>query len=321
METYCDPIGRKDYRLYHCTSCTITFAEPRASPGAEWYARAHTGEDQVYLRDWRYETFFREALPGKLLLDVGCGIGRFLILARDRGFQAHGVDFNPAYIDQAKMAGLENVWAMDFDAFFGRQKRSYDVVTLFDVLEHLPEPVVFLTHLKRALRPGGSLVLTVPNGARPVPSRGFREQFDFPPYHFTRWTAIGLERALQKAGFQVVRIESSSLHCGFFSGLLYYRLLNGLFPCLKRWLLGARPDQSNQTWTDLLGATGSSNAGKKSFWKKHLSDPDVRQRMTDLGYRWFARLLWPIEAPLVFVWQRLHPDKGRTLYLIAVCPG
>lgn len=304
-----DPIEGREYRLFRCPACGVTYSEPREAPGADYYRRTHSSETRVYPDDWRHAYFFEEGLRPGALLDVACGDGHFLLKARARGWTVSGFDFNEEYVAAAKSAGLQDIETASEEGFLAAHPSRFDAVTLFDALEHTPEPARLLGLILSALKPGGALVLSVPNAARPLLGEGSRERFDFPPYHFTRWTAEGLERALRGAGFKDVRLRVSPLPHGYFTGLLYYRLLNVLFPWFKRLLLGAGSEQ--KTWTDLAAERKAPAA---------VSDAGARQRLVDAGY-WVLRVLFVLfETPAVLAMNLLAPGRGRNLFVLARKP-
>ena len=166
------------------------------------------------------------------------------------------------------------------------------------------------------MKPGGRLALTLPDGERPLPWAGLREEWDYPPYHYTRWTEASLRSVLARAGFEAEAACHSPIHAGFFSGLLYYRLLNALFPILKSVLLGA-PPSDNRTWTDILAADGNANQGG---FRAALASGQKRQALTNAGLRAMNIAAWPLEAPLALAFNLLAPRRGRTLFILARRP-
>lgn len=92
------------------------------------------------------------------LLDVGCGTGTFLEAARAAGWQARGVEVSPYAAEQALRRGLD----VECGAIESTVTRpgEYDVITLWDVIEHLSQPARTLSTLSAALRPGGLLALS-----------------------------------------------------------------------------------------------------------------------------------------------------------------
>jgi 2-polyprenyl-3-methyl-5-hydroxy-6-metoxy-1,4-benzoquinol methylase len=153
--------------------------------------------------------------PGRprRLLDVGCASGLFLEAMQEYpGWQVEGVELNrtAAHVTSARLgvpvfAGpLEQAHYAD---------ASIDAVTLWDVLEHLHDPLASLRELRRILRPGGALFVRVPNAASYV-ARGcgrYWSGYDL-PRHMTLFTPTTLQQALAKAGFDrpLVRYSSGS---------------------------------------------------------------------------------------------------------------
>lgn len=97
------------------------------------------------------------------LLDVGAGGGEFVAICNRSGFQAEGVEPNIGYSEYARSQYGANVRTMELADLDG----SYDVITLFHVLEHLPSPTAVFSRLHQLLNPGGCLFVEVPWGLSP----------------------------------------------------------------------------------------------------------------------------------------------------------
>src|SRR5262249_53138007 len=99
---------------------------------------------------------------GLEILDVGCGSGTLLGLLKQRGFQVRGVDFSAEAAAIAKSENGVNVAVGSIEeARFSN--RSFDIVTLFHVMEHVTNPRRVLAEVARVLKPDGVVVLQVPN--------------------------------------------------------------------------------------------------------------------------------------------------------------
>lgn len=169
-------------------------------------------------RDWRFRTFFGLCGPqsNTKLLDIGCGDGKFLALAREKGFDVYGVDLDARAVELAKtLRGLQNVAAGEWDvAINSKGWKDFDSVTLFDVLEHLDSPVEMVKSIYSLLRPGGKICISVPRLDR-LP-RVFDAEADIPPHHLTLWTEKALTLLLSVGGFSDICVVKKPLLAGDF---------------------------------------------------------------------------------------------------------
>lgn len=117
----------------------------------------------------------KDELPGRRLLDVGCGAGRLAIMAAYGGAEAVGFDFSASAIAIAELnsrsAGRPvHFEVADIDTFAATAEQSFDLITLVGVLEHVQDPLSTLRDLQRLLKVGGLLVVSCPNF---INARGF----------------------------------------------------------------------------------------------------------------------------------------------------
>jgi 2-polyprenyl-6-hydroxyphenyl methylase/3-demethylubiquinone-9 3-methyltransferase len=103
-------------------------------------------------------------LQGARILDVGCGGGAFLSLARSAGSICTGLEVNPVRVAYSRERARLDVRFQTIDEFVsdGTQRGNFDVVTLWDVIEHVNEPFRTLECAVQALRPGGVLLIDTP---------------------------------------------------------------------------------------------------------------------------------------------------------------
>jgi 2-polyprenyl-3-methyl-5-hydroxy-6-metoxy-1,4-benzoquinol methylase len=132
--------------------------------------------------------------PGRRLLDIGCGTGGMLPLLSRYG-AVTGIDSEPVALDYCRKRGFTDLHLQEGFA----PAAPYDVVTLFDVLEHVEDEAGFLAWIRALTVPGGRLVLTVP--ANPW----LWSRHDELNHHRRRYTRRTLVRALESAGFRVER--------------------------------------------------------------------------------------------------------------------
>ena len=149
---------------------------------------------------------FLARLPGRggSLLDIGCGEGTFLATAEPRYAAVAGIELDPNAVERAQRRLGDRVRALAIDELEGTAN-AYEVVTMFEVLEHVSDPLGALRTAAAVLRPGGTLVVSVPNRLR---LGADADDTDWPPNHLTRWTEQALRRALTAAGLEPEYVHS-----------------------------------------------------------------------------------------------------------------
>lgn len=141
--------------------------------------------------------------PQASVLDVGAGAGEWLYILRAAGFTVTGIEPSLGYSDFARrQLGVDvrtiTLWEADFPP------ASFDVVTLFHVLEHLPNPVAALRRCLRWIRPGALLVVEVPNLACPLQHPAKR----FHAAHLLGFNSESLRLAVEFAGLTDVSVTA-----------------------------------------------------------------------------------------------------------------
>jgi len=90
---------------------------------------------------------------------------------------------------------------MSFDEFFSKNKEEkFDIITFFEVLEHIDNPLKFIQNLRGLLKPGGKIVLSTPSRNRILANLA---SWDFPPHHLSRWDIEAVSRIFKKIDFRV----------------------------------------------------------------------------------------------------------------------
>lgn len=138
------------------------------------------------------------------ILDVGCGAGELVALARAMGYRdVRGIDVSSEQVARARERGIGEIELGDLRTHLQSNEDTYDVITALDVLEHF-EPAEVLTVLDlvaAALRPGGMLLARVPNGCSPFMGRYRYGDFT----HGTAFTDRSLSQLLRTAGLSEMR--------------------------------------------------------------------------------------------------------------------
>jgi len=231
----CTSFGHRSHPpIWGCEECGLLFQWPRPS-GAE-LRRAYEGVvDPLYMaeRDNRILTFRKVARAlgparGRSLLDVGAYCGYFLEVAREAGWRAEGLELSRWAAARAREAGFE-VHGVPLREL-ARGGARYDVVTMWDVLEHLPDPREEVEAARQLLRPGGELHLsTIDTGSLVARLLGARWPWlmDMHLVYFDRATVTAL---LEESGFRVRRV---ALYSHTVSAGYLLRKVGASFPALR----------------------------------------------------------------------------------------
>jgi 2-polyprenyl-3-methyl-5-hydroxy-6-metoxy-1,4-benzoquinol methylase len=143
-------------------------------------------------------------------LDVGCSTGFVVEAARDRGWNATGIDLNPSAIEFGRCRGLDLRPAALEDAGF--DPASFDAISLFDVLEHLLAPVRTLRACIDLLAPDGILFLYVPNydsASRLL--MGSEAHFIWPTHHLNYYTPATIRDLMSRNGVTTEFVATEGL--------------------------------------------------------------------------------------------------------------
>lgn len=153
--------------------------------------------------------------PVGRLLDVGCGRGHFLHLMKKKGWDVSGTELCP---DLARC--IESVYGISVTSFPDLPDGYVDVITMNHVLEHLNQPVMFLADCVRMLKPGGLLVVAVPNYGSWQSRFGGRGWFHLDvPHHLFHFGMSGLVRLMISSGFEVLQVRTLDFEQGVFGWL------------------------------------------------------------------------------------------------------
>jgi ubiquinone/menaquinone biosynthesis C-methylase UbiE len=220
-----------DWNFCRCRGCGFVFDSPRPSPDeiVAFYSRAGKydswlEEEVARERLWkrRLRKLLRYSTPGSLL-DIGTGIGQFLHVARPFFGEVHGTEVSESGVHVAKEKyGLDILHGAVDELHL--TANSFDTITLFHVLEHVPDPGALIGICSDLLRQQGTLVIAVPNDVLAWTSsmKKFGKKLGFAPFekfspalgiaragtsreiHLSHFTPPVLRKLLETRGFSIV---------------------------------------------------------------------------------------------------------------------
>jgi SAM-dependent methyltransferase len=230
--------SRDGFTLVRCPGCRLVFLDPQ--PGAELLERAYYHDEafsRALMGELRQTTLerAREKLahlraagalrPGMRVLDVGASSGAWLEVAAEAGARsAIGVELGAGTAAAARARGLDVRTGTLEDVLPSLAGEQFDLITFWDVLEHLPDPRHELHLALGLLRPGGHLAATFPNVEGLYPRLTYRlfarrtGVWEYPelPVHFYDFSPVTARRLLERLGYEVEAIRTFATPYDFY---------------------------------------------------------------------------------------------------------
>jgi SAM-dependent methyltransferase len=231
--------------LWRCADCGFEFFDPTLAGNSLFYQCLESPDYYCPTRP-EFARAVRFAVKQGLMnvLDVGCGAGAFLDQARKAGLQTFGLELNPSAAEKARAKGhvifdrlLHEVPA---DACPG----GFDLITLFQVLEHVPEPIAAINQAVAHLKPGGYISIAVPSKSgiyRFIPW----DPHQWPPHHISRWCLKNFKTLADQTNLRLIEAGGDiMLGTGIEQAILLHRRTAAA--------LGKRPHTKAGSWPGLV---------------------------------------------------------------------
>ena len=220
---------QKSFDVLRCRQCGTVFVQPTDQSAIPELARRASEEGKRYMHEVfvKRQAFWLQHWAERLkrvesllrrrghLLDVGCAMGYFQLAAERHDWTTVGVELSPEQAAYAREV-------LGLDVYTGRfedtdsEPASFDLVTLWNVIEHVPDPRRFLIRARTLLKPDGMLVLQTPNQGSLITTLArlcyylSRGRYLLPVYsvdHIFRFDKQTLRQLLKWSGFEVIKIE------------------------------------------------------------------------------------------------------------------
>lgn len=213
---------KNSYWIYRCPNCSFAQTDLRKDYTAfvkEHYSKGYFLGDPTRSAYVNYEldkpvivrnmqkflSQIQKKKPSGKLLDVGCAFGYFIELAKGAGYEASGFDPSDYAVTQAKKLVGPHAIQKGTVQDVSYTSNSFDIITLFDVFEHLQDPVADLLKLRTLLKKDGIIVIATGN-SHSVASKIFGRRWTFyiPPQHLSFFSKTTMSVFLTKVGLKPV---------------------------------------------------------------------------------------------------------------------
>lgn len=228
-----------DLKICECKGCGLVYLSSFTHAGDDLYEDSGMHGDQpLDIDKWLADTaadderryrYLKSLLPGKALLDFGCGAGGFLLTARKDAKATYGVELErrlQKYFREQELTVYESLECLK--AKHGGDEK-FDLITMFHVLEHLPDPKSMMQDLGSLLNDRGELVIEVPHADDALLTLYECEPFT----HFTYWSC---HLFLFTAGNLKMLADQTGLRINYIRQVQRYPLSNHM-----HWLAKGRP--------------------------------------------------------------------------------
>lgn len=181
-------LGCEEVRLYRCNQTNLLFFKPSSVEGSSALYEQLQKFDWYYMpRKWEHQAAIDDLKNSQKVVEIGCGKGAFVQrLCDEIGLDAQGIELNSSSVKFAQSKNIR-VFSKDIHNLALEASNKFDAVCAFQVLEHVSQPKEFLNSLVKLVKPGGNLIISVPN------SESFiklckNDLLNQPPHHLTQWS-------------------------------------------------------------------------------------------------------------------------------------
>lgn len=208
----------KPENLHLCRECKLVFDTriPEKETLVNHYKQYSRQDYNSPVTIKRYKELLREFEKFRnhnRILDLGCGVGYFLEVAKEYKWEVYGTEYTKEAIEICKQKGIKMIEG-DFNAS-ASDLLEFDIVTSFEVIEHIGEPVTHINEANKVLRKGGLFYLTTPN-FNSLNSRLLKSKWNVIcfPEHLMYFNPSSLKKILSINGFEVKKILTTGLSPG-----------------------------------------------------------------------------------------------------------
>ncbi|MBC7405383.1 MAG: class I SAM-dependent methyltransferase [Cytophaga sp.] len=201
------------YEVRKCLNCKLEYANPFIAPNAAWYSILYSNLKLFPTSRWEFNFVKHYINSNDLVVDYGCGDGKFLISIADKTKNVCGFDFSLDAVVQARREGIvAEVLDDEVTASMKITPSRAAHITAFHVLEHMDDPTTLFRFAMLIAAPTTCLWVAVPSDKRASRLYGGADILDEPPHHLTRWNRKSLEEIAIKANWKLIDFRYEPLN-------------------------------------------------------------------------------------------------------------
>ena len=229
--------------LYECRKCGFQFFNPKLAGGAEFYEHLHAGGPGYYAPnrpEAERNARFSVEHGYHSILDVGCWVGFALDNAKRAGLKTYGVELSRTAAAAAAERG-HTIFPVLLENLAPEWEGKFDLISLNQVLEHVPDPVGLVGQCVRFLSPQGAIAIAVPSATGVLRFNPWLPA-NWPPHHISRWTIKDFHTLAEATHLRVLdtggnQLLGSELQDNLLQHRRYFRTLQKPYRGLPPFLI------------------------------------------------------------------------------------
>lgn len=228
--------GINEISIYQCTDTGFRFYYPDTIFADEKFYAFLQQKDFYYASwNWEHGQALANIPAGSKVLEVGCGTGSFLARLQEKGFDCTGLELNDEAVAVCRSKKL-NVHNELLDSHLKKHAGEYDVVCAFQVLEHVYNVRSFIEECLACLKPGGKLIVAVPNNYPWFFKYDKYHTLNLPPHHSGLWNKDAFRKLPGFFPVKVEKIEAEPLFNRdfFLSVYMGHFKMGGLYRAIRK---------------------------------------------------------------------------------------
>jgi 2-polyprenyl-3-methyl-5-hydroxy-6-metoxy-1,4-benzoquinol methylase len=218
------------FEILHCPMCDTSFARPMEVdsaiydaiyahpdeiPGYDRYATyartvLEVPDPIAFLSDsedvyWSIRCCVKQLKPGARILEIGSGLGYMTYALLKGGYDVVGIDISKTAVENASVRYGPHFQEADLAEWSVQKAGEFDMVIMAELIEHIPEPLMFLRMATKLLRPGGRLVVTTPN--KSYYPKWMLWESDTPPVHLWWFSETSMKLFAKELGLTIEFVD------------------------------------------------------------------------------------------------------------------